>query len=134
MYMLLLLLASVPTYVLIVPNFVHYNAMFVPILYFEYVGIQSILDTKFMKVSFLVSMAILLVLFAKSYLVTNAAELKDGGIEVSTDIESAVSATHKFKNKEIVFVTRYDKGMYPVILFYEQTSPHKFWVYTFWYG
>ena len=126
-YMLLLLLASVPTYVLIVPNFVHYNAIFVPILYFEYVGIQSILDTKFMKVSFLVSMAILLALFAKSYLVTNAAELKDGGIEVSTDVESAVSATHKFKNKEIVFVTRYDKGMYPVILFYKQTSPYKFY-------
>lgn len=125
-YMLLLLLASIPTFILILPNFVHYNAMFVPILYFEYVGLQSILDTKFMKVSFLVTMAVLLSLFAKSYLVTNAAELHDGGIEVSSDVRNAIDATHKFKDKKVVFVTRYGKQYYPVVLFYEHISPEKF--------
>lgn len=125
-YMMLLLLASIPTFVLILPNFVHYNAMFVPILYFEYVGLRSILDTRFMKVSFLISMAVLLTLFARSYLVTNAAELRDGGIEVSSDVRNAIGATHKFKDKKVVFVTRYGKQYYPVVLFYEQISPKKF--------
>ncbi|MCZ0743866.1 MULTISPECIES: hypothetical protein [Ligilactobacillus] len=84
--MFLLLLGSLPTYILILPNFVHFNAMFAPILYFEYVGILYLLDTKFMKISFLAIMLVLLALFVRSYLVTNSAELRDGGIEVSSSI------------------------------------------------
>ena len=126
-YMSLLLLGSLPTYILILPNFVHFNVMFVSILYFEYIGVIGLLDTKFMKTSFLIIMVVLLALFAKSYLVTNSAELRDRGIEVSSDIKSALDATKRFGDRDLNIVTRYDKQYYPVVLFYEKIDPHVFY-------
>lgn len=126
-YMSFLLLGSLPTYILILPNFVHFNAMFVPILYFEYVGILYLLDTKFMKISFLVIMLVLLALFVRSYLVTNSAELRDGGIEVSSDIKNTLDEANRFRDRNLNIITKYGKSYYPVVLFYTKTKPNVFY-------
>lgn len=125
--MFLLLLGSLPTYILILPNFVHFNAMFVPILYFEYVGILYLLDTKFMKISFLAIMLVLLALFVRSYLVTNSTELRDGGIEVSSDIKNTLDEANRFRDRDLNIITKYGKSYYPVVLFYTKTNPNFFY-------
>lgn len=126
-YILLLLMASIPTFVLIVPNFVHFNAMLIPILYFEYIGLSETLTNKFMQNSFIIITLLLLFLFANSYLTTNAQELQEGGIEVSSDFGNAINATHKLKGNEVYIISRYEKILYPAVLFYEKINPQKFY-------
>ncbi|MHC3376330.1 hypothetical protein [Ligilactobacillus equi] len=125
-YMLVILCSSIPTILLVVPNYTHFNALFVPILYFEYVGISSIFVGKIMNILFSALMAIMLISFSYSYLYTNADTLKYGGIEVATEFKDALKFSHTVKNKKIIVITSYGESAYIVPMFYDKVSPYIF--------
>lgn len=125
-YMLLLLISSIPTFLIIHPNYTHLNAIFIPILYFGCIGIMSIFNTKMLRIAFVFFFSVMFIAFCRSYLVTNAPTLKNGGNEISSDFERALKFNNKLGYSNTTIASSY-VTTYPFVLFYTHPSPHYFY-------
>lgn len=129
-FMLIMLASNVLTVLLIEPMWIHYNALMLPILYFEAIGVKKVCQTR-------MELKIFAVLFAMMFLVSQfyyfnkyQDEFHNGRQNTPVELKAIVNRHKKDKSVYIVTDNRVNNmntgAMFIIPIYYSHLNPYKF--------
>lgn len=130
-YMIIMLVSCTPSILLIQPSWTHYNALMLPILYFEYKGVIGVFTENKTLLCFAGIFLITFGLFSFSYFNRHDQELLNGINNTPTELGHMLKKADK-SNNNIYLITNWQVNQtnvgaaYVLPLFYTRISPWKF--------
>lgn len=127
--MLIMLISGGINILLIEPNWLHFNALMLPVLYFEYLGVVTVFDRKYELLSYVSIFLVCFVLCFHSYANNYQTLFQNGGQNTSAGLGELIQeANHHYKN--IYLMTDGKKtnsgAMFILPIFYNQINPYYF--------
>lgn len=125
LFMIVSVISSIPLLLFVIPDANHMNALILPIFYFETLGLERILNTKFLQKSALVIFVMMMMWFSYGYFGQNAQALSNSGTITSLKLKKLFDKANK-SGKEIYFIDDQNGGMFSIARFWEPISPYVF--------
>ena len=125
LFMVVSVISSIPLLLFVIPDANHMNALILPIFYFETLGLERILNTKFLQKSALVIFVMMMMWFSYGYFGQNAQALSNSGTITSLKLKKLFDKANK-SGKEIYFIDDQNGGMFSIARFWEPISPYVF--------
>lgn len=123
MFMLITLIAAIPSLCIIIPNAIHNNSITLAIVYFEAIGILYFIENQKFRLVFSTYFSLMVIIFGISYFKLDQWDLQNTSNVTPVALAKPLKQTRYFKGKVYIIS---DHPTYPIVRFYNPISPYKF--------
>lgn len=130
-FMIIMLISLLPNIIFIYPNWIHCNALILPILYFEYRGVEQVFKTKKSLSAFILLFFALLGIYTKEYVKGYTLNFNNGQNNTPIELESMLHRANAMYKETYLVADKDNDGtnvpaMFLLPIFYNKIDPFTF--------